>query len=97
MKTPMQGLYNSFQEDRQCKAICRQNKKYRMKTRKIMCMHEDDQEQSQNYWRVIVPDIPSNQDKTIRRNSLCSLCRTPRDGQDIGNGQEVLLLESYDS
>ena len=39
----------------------------------------------------------SSQDKIIGRNSLCSFCRSPRDGQDAGNGKETFLLESYDS
>ena len=52
---PYAGIVQQFNEDRQCREIIRQAKKYRMKQGRL-CIHEDDQDQSQSYWRVIVPD-----------------------------------------
>ena len=61
---PYAGIVQHFQEDRQCREICRQNKKYRMRQGRL-CVHKNDQEQSQNYWRVIVPDMQAIKTKLL--------------------------------
>ena len=52
---PYGSIIQQFEEDRQCREIVRQNKKYRLK-RGSLCVHEQDQKEDQSYWRVIVPE-----------------------------------------
>ena len=52
---PYARILEQFSEDPGCREIVRQQKKYRMKNGSL-CVHEDEQDTGQQYWRIIVPD-----------------------------------------
>ena len=52
---PYARILEQFSEDPECREIVRQQKKYRMKNGSL-CVHEDEQDTGQQYWRIIVPD-----------------------------------------
>ena len=71
---PYAQIIEQFSTDPDCRELIRQTKKYRMKNGSL-CVHEEKQDTSQQYWRIIVPD---NQD--IKTNVLKEIHCVPYAG-----------------
>ena len=52
---PYADILQQFQQDKQCREIERQNKKYRLKKGSLV-IHDANQNKEQAYWRVVIPD-----------------------------------------
>ena len=52
---PYAQMIDQFSTDPECRELIRHTKKYRLKNGSL-CVHEEDQDSNQQYWRIIVPD-----------------------------------------
>ena len=52
---PYAQILEQFNEDPACREQIRQGRKFRLKSGSL-CLHEENQEPGQRYWRIIVPD-----------------------------------------
>ena len=93
---PYAQMIDQFSTDPECRELIRHTKKYRLKNGSL-CVHEEDQDSNQQYWRIIVPDNQRGENKRVKRDSLRSLCWTSGVCQNIGNREATFLLESHDS
>ena len=71
---PYAQIIEQFSADPDCRELIRQKKKYRMKNGSL-CVHEEEQDTSQQYWRIIVPD-----DQDIKTNVLKEIHCVPYAG-----------------
>ena len=71
---PYAQMIAQFSDDPECREIIRQKKKYRLKNGSL-CVHEEEQDSKQQYWRVVVPD-----DKQSRQDVLKELHCVPYAG-----------------
>ena len=71
---PYAQILQQFSDDPECREIIRQKKKYRLKNGSL-CVHEEEQDSSQQYWRVVVPD-----NQAIKTNVLKEIHCVPYAG-----------------
>ena len=71
---PYAPILQQFNDNPECREQIRPGKKYRLK-RGSLCLHEDNQEPGQRYWRIVVPE-----DQAIKTSILKEIHCVPLAG-----------------
>ena len=53
---PYADILQQFQQDRQCREIVKQNKKYRLKRGSLVIHDSNQTEENEAYWKIVIPD-----------------------------------------